>query len=250
MSFTHRYLTLIILSLLTSFASASDGKPAPSSEIQLKQSNTAAYMGVKVDLLPESLQAQLPEDVLVGQGILVTGFADDSPASKQGLEVHDVLLAYDRHALMHPKKFIDLIRNDKPGREVKLELARKGEIITVPVKLTSQQYPLDEDQLDYQYNMQVMGFDGLKIKQYSADDFEAAIRYLAPDGVVRSRTFTGTYRKIQYEVMSAPDISKIAKQHLMQAVTERKENEDGWLGKWMPFNDGNFSKDSIRNFGL
>jgi len=247
MSLLHRSFMLIILSVLASFAT---GKPAPASEVQLKRSNTAAYLGVRVDLLSKELAAQLPEDVLVGQGIMVTGFATNSPAQKQGVKVYDILLTYDRHALMHPKKFIALIKNDKPGREVNLKISRQGKIMTIPVTLTSQQYPLDEDQLDYQYNMQVMGFDGLKIKQFSEDDFQAAIRYLAPNGVVRSRTFSGRYRKIQREVYQAKDISNIAKQQLMRALTERKEDEEGWFGKWIPFNDGNFSKDSFRDFGL
>jgi hypothetical protein len=225
---------------LTSYAIADSAKRKPSQETQLKYYNTFAYMGVRVDLLPKSMQAQLPEDVLVGQGIMVTGFGKDSPAQVQGLKKYDVLLTYDRHALMHPKKFISLIRNDKPGRMVKLKLVRKGKTMTLDVTLSSQKQPLNEDQLDYQYNLQTQGYDGMKIKQFSKDDFQASIRYLASDGVVRSRTFAGTYRKIQRDIYAANDMSMIAKQHLMQAITKRKKDEDGWFGDMMPFSDGNF----------
>lgn len=221
-----------------------------SGETQLATSNTAGYLGVRVDLLPEELVAQLPEDVLIGQGILVTGFADNSTAPKQGLKKYDIILSYDGHPVMHPREFITAIKNDRPGRTVQLQVARKGKLLTLPIKLSSQQYPLTPEQLDYQYNMQVMGYDGLKIKQYSEDDFEAAIRYLAPDGIVRSRTFTGPYNKVFQEIYAAPDIPDLAKQHLIKELSHRKKQEEGWFGKWIPFNDGNFSPDSIKHFGL
>jgi hypothetical protein len=228
------------LSLSTSYTIADSARHKPSQEIQLKYYNILAYMGVRVDLLPKSMQAQLPEDVLVGQGIMVTGFSKDSPAQAQGLKQYDVLLSYDRYALMHPKKFINLIRNDKPGRVVKLKLVRKGKIMTLNITLGSQKQPLNEDQLDYQYNLQTQGYDGMKIKQFSKDDFQASIRYLASDGVVRSRTFAGTYRNIQRDIYMANDMSIIARQHLMQAITKRKKDEDGWFGSIIPFSDGNF----------
>jgi len=232
----------IILCTLTSYSLAETTNPNPSQETQLKHYNTFAYMGVRVDLLPKAMLAQLPEEVLVGQGIMVSGFGEKSPAKQQGLQKYDVLLTYDRYALMHPRKFIQLIRNDKAGREVKLKVARKGKIITLTVTLTSQQQPLNEDQLDYQYNLQTKGYDGMRIKQFDTDDFNASIRYLATDGVVRSRSFAGTYKKIQRDIYAAKDMSAIAKQHLMQAISKRKKKEDGLLGNVMPFNDGNFFK--------
>jgi len=235
------------------FANSAIANNAPAvkkSQKQLKYHNTAAYMGTRVDLLPPALAAQLPEDVLVGQGILVTGFTKDSPAEKAGIKAYDILLTYDRHALMHPKNFIDLIRNDQIGREVKLKLVRKGKIITIPVTLTSQQYDLDADQLDYQYNIQLKGYDGIQINQLSKNNFKAMIRYLAPDNVVKVRTFTGAYKKVLYDIQMAPDMSQIAKHDLTREITKRKDDEDGWFGKWIPFGDGNFSPSNMKNFGL
>lgn len=233
-------LALLLFLLLSSFAMANSTTSTPSSEVQLKQSNTAAYLGIRVDLLPKGLIAQLPEEVLVEQGIMVSGFVGDSTAEKQGIKRYDILLSYDRYALMHPKTFIKLVKKDKPGREVKLQIVRKGKIITVPVKLGSQQYPLDEDQLDYQYNLQVLGYDGVNIKMHDNDYFTAAIRYLAPDGVVRRHNFSGYYPIIQRQIANTPDLSNIAKHDLLRAITKRKDDEDGWFGDMMPFSDGNF----------
>lgn len=253
-SHLHQYVMPVILATLTQSALinhtfANQAVTAPAAE-QLRQSNTAAYLGVRVDLLSKELAAQLNEDVLVGQGIMVSGFADNSTAPKQGLKQYDILLSYNSHALIHPKDFITAVKRDKPGHKVSLEISRQGKIISLPFTLSSQQYPLDEDQLDYQYNMQVLGFDGMKIKMFSEDDFEVAIRYLAPDGVVRSRTFAGNYNKVFKAIYSAPDIPSTAKQHLIKALSKRRKDEKGWFGDWIPFNDGNFSPDSLKNFGL
>ena len=253
MSRLHQYLMLMIFSIFMGsvFANTNNTKPTNSSEIQLKYYNIAAYMGTRVDLLPKELAAQLPEDVLVGQGIMVTGFTENSPAKRDGLKVYDILLTYDRHALMHPKEFIDLIRKDKPGRKVKLKLVRKGKIISVEVTLASQRYELDEDQLDYQYNLMVLGYDGMRINQLGKDNFKAVIRYLSTiDGVVKRYTFSGSYKKILYDIYAAKDLSNIAKHDLKKAITKRKTDEEGWFGKWIPFGDGNFSPDNMKRFGL
>lgn len=250
MSLLHRLFAVFVFSLFANYVFANTGQPAKSSDPQLKYNNIAAYMGVRVDLLPANLAAQMPEDVLVGQGIMVTGFTKDSPAEKAGLQKYDVLLAYDRYPLMHPKKFIDLIRNDKIGREVQLKFVRKGKILTLPVTLTSQNYDLDADQLDYQYNLQVMGYDGMRIKQLSKDNFKAVIRYLAPDNVVRRKTFSGSYKKVLYDIQMAPDLSQIAKHDLIKAIKKQKDDEEGMFGKWIPFGDGNFTPDAMKRFGL
>lgn len=235
----HLYFILIFLSFISTYATANSNS-APSSEAQLKQSNTAAYLGIELDFLSRGLAAQLPEDVLVGQGIMVSGFAKDSVAENQGIKVYDILLSYDQHALKHPKTLIDLIKRDKPGRKVELTLARKGKVMTIPVILSSQQYLLDKDQLDYQYNLQVLGYDGISIK-YSRDDyFQVAIRYLAPDGIVRRRSFSGPYNIVRHQINNFADLASTAKQHLLRAITTRKDDEDGWFGDMMPFSDGVF----------
>jgi len=239
MSRLHQFFTLVFLSFISAFAMANSNS-APSTEVQLKQSNTAAYLGIQLDFLPRGLVAQLPEDVLVSQGVLLSGFAKDSVADKQGLKRYDILLSYDQHALKHPQTLIDLIKRDKPGRKVELTLARKGKVLTVPVTLSSQEYPLDKDQLDYQYNLQVLGYDGVNIKLSGRKYFQVEIRYLAPDGVVRRKAFNGPYVFVQQQIYNSPDLASPAKQDLLRAIAKRKDDEDGWFGDMMPFSDGVF----------
>jgi len=235
-----RLFTFLLFMVLMFSVQAKTVSSKSSNEIQLKQSNVGAYLGLSLDVLPKDLAAQLPEDVLVGQGVMVSGFRKDSPAPKQGIKLYDVLLNYNQYALMHPKQLIRLIKRDKPGNKVIFTVARKGKILKIPVVLGSQNYPLNEDQLDYQYNLQVFGYDGLKVKQFSKHYFEATIRYLAPDGVVRRKTFSGPYPVIMQQIYAAPDLSNIAKKSLTNAITKKKEDEEGWFGDMIPFSDGNF----------
>jgi hypothetical protein len=79
-------LAIVTHTILINHAFANKAVTAPPSE-QLRRFNTAAYLGVRVDILPRELAAQLPEDVLVGQGIMVSGFANNSTAPKQGLKL-------------------------------------------------------------------------------------------------------------------------------------------------------------------
>jgi hypothetical protein len=235
-----RFHHAMILLLFTVVASQVGAKTTAPQDAQLKHSNIGAYLGIRSDILPNELVAQLNEDIVVGQGILVTGFMADSPAPKQGIQRYDILLEYDKKPLMHPKQLIRLIKRDKPGRKVNLTLSRKGKIITVPVVMGSEEYALNEDQLDYQYNLQMMGYDGIRIKQIRKNFYEATIRYLAPDGVVRRRTYRGWYGQIMRDINASTDLSRVAKQSLLQAIKKRKDDEDGWFGDWMPFSDGNF----------
>jgi len=230
----------MILSLLFSHNVLASTLAAPIEEDQLKHSNIGAYLGLNLDVLPVELQAQLPEDVLIEQGIMLSGFSPDSPAPEQGLQQYDILLNYSGVPLKHPQQLIQLIKKDKPSKKIKLTLVRQGEIIHLPIIVGSQNYPLDEDQLDYQFNMQMLGYHGYTIKMLSKNFFDATIRFLAPDGVVRRRSFKGNYGRIMAEIQAAPDMSKYAKHKLTSIITEKKDNEDGWFGDWMPFSDGIF----------
>lgn len=239
-SFLPKSFILIGLIVLGSYAFANTTNPSPSAETQLKQSNVGPYLGIRVDVLSKELTAQLPEDILVGQGIMVSGYMDNSPAPQQGIQLYDILLNYNQHALMHPRTLIKLIKHQKPGDKAELTIARKGNVLKLPITIGSQNYALNADQLDYQYNLQVLGYDGVKIKQHSKHNFEATIRYLAPDGVVRRKTFSGVYPKVQRDITTAPDLSNMAKQDLLRAISKRKSDEEGWFGDMMPFTDGNF----------
>ncbi len=113
-------------------------------------------------------------------------------------------------------------------------------MLRMPLRQVEGQLVLDEDQLDYQYNLQVLGYDGVNIKLHNNDYFTAAIRYLAPDGVVRRRNYAAYYPVITRQIQQTPDLSNKAKSDLLRAIKKRKDDEDGWFDGMMPFSDGVF----------
>ena len=236
----HPYQIILALILFTSNGYASNTLEPLVNKDQLKQSNVGAYLGLSLDLLPKELEAQLPEDVIIGQGILITGFAPDSPAPQQGIKQYDILLRYNGVAIEHPQQLIQLIKQDSPGRSVKLSIVRQGKVIDLPLMIGKQDYPLDEDQLDYQYNMQMLGYDGYKIAMPSKNYFQATIRFLAPDGSVRRRTFKGYFNQVMPEIQATPDLSQYAKQKVMSIIKQKKDDEEGYFDGLMPFSDGVF----------
>jgi membrane-associated protease RseP (regulator of RpoE activity) len=92
------------------------------------------YLGVLFSAVPQPVYAQVP-DSFRDRGILVNFVLPDSPAAKAGLKRYDILLRYDDNELKDCDQFADLIRNDSPGRGVKLTFLRGGAEHTVQAKL-------------------------------------------------------------------------------------------------------------------
>lgn len=102
------------------------------------QTQTYGYIGLAVDVVSEALKAHYPEGVSEKQGLLVTRFADRSPAADDGIKTYDILIAYDDQPIEDPAKFIEKVRQDKPNRVAKFKLIRQGELLTVPVTIGEQ----------------------------------------------------------------------------------------------------------------
>lgn len=186
----------------------------------------SGYLGLITDIVPSSVIAQLPNGIT--QGVLFKGFSEQSPASHSDLKPFDVMFAYDQTKLNHPAQLIKLIRNDKPGRVVKLKVVRKGQILEIPVTIGSQKTPNPKD------------INGLEIKQFGEDKFRAIIHYLGPNGNKQLRSFQGTREDIFDEVLEARDLPQAERQQLLYAMRPRKNNSG--FGSFMPFGN-NGSKD-------
>ncbi|MEE9303508.1 MAG: PDZ domain-containing protein [Thiotrichaceae bacterium] len=211
----------------TSTLSSAPSSTAPSSQAQ---ATTMAYLGIGVDILPQSVVAQMPSGVSTGEGILVTRFADDSPAKKSGLRAYDILLSYDETKLIHPKQFIELIRDDKPGREVKLKVLRNGSVNTQVITLGSQDIP--------------QAPNGLAIKQLGKNLYLASIRFTDASGKKQLREYKGTREQIYYQAMNAKDLPEKDRQQIMYAAGgPQKKSNNSW-GSFMPFGNSQNNKDN------
>ena len=226
--------------------------PAPAStQIQkpVENNKTAAYMGLGIDILSESVVAQMPAGASTGEGIIVTRFANDSPAKKSGLLVHDILLGYDQTKVVHPKQFIDLVRKDQPGRVVQLRVIRNGKVITHPVTLGMQNVPQTPNA-----SGALNARNGLVIKQLGKNLYQANIRFTDANGKKQLRQYKGTREQIYYQAMNARDLPEKDRQQVLYAAggPNKKQSNNNW-GSFFPFgnkgNNGSFFPFGNQNNG-
>lgn len=83
-----------------------------------------AWLGVFTEEVSEPLGYQL--SLKMGEGLLVTYVAPESPAAKAGLQKYDVLVELGDQLLVHPYQLAKLIRGQKEGDVVKFSLIRKS----------------------------------------------------------------------------------------------------------------------------
>lgn len=196
----------------------------------------AAYMGLGINILPESIVAQMPAGASTGEGIIVTRFSNDSPAKKSGLIVHDILLSYDQIRIIHPKQFINLVRKDQPGRVVQLKVLRNGKVINHPVTLGMQQVPQIPD--------------GLMIKQLGKNLYQANIRFTDSNGKKQLRQYKGSREQIYYQALNARDLPEKDRQQVMYAAGGPNKNKstNNW-SSFFPFGNNKGNGRSFFPFG-
>ena len=190
------------------------------------------YLGIGIDVLPNAVAAQMPTSVSAGQGIIVTRFAKNSPAEKNGLKVNDILLAYDDTKIVHPQQFINLIRDDKPGRDVKITLLRNSKIITQNITLGMQKITPKSDI--------PANYTGLAIKKIGENTFDASIGVPTQNGGIQRRSFKGTRVQIFQQVSNATDLPAEQRNQLLFALQggNQQNNNSSW-NNMMPFGNNN-----------
>ena len=211
------------------------------------------YLGMGFDTVPLSIRAHLPTNIGKQQGLIVTRFADNSPAADDGIKVHDVLLSYDGQPIEDPGVFVQLIRMDKPGRKVKFTLLRQGQILTVPVTMGGQKKRITakpKRQAQYPYPLPAQqrvgkappnaNYNGLAIRKISKDIYDASIGFIGRDGKPTRRSYQGNRMQILQQIMQARDLPPQARQQLLFAVQPKQKQNSGWGGMPnMPFGNSN-----------
>lgn len=203
-------------------------------------------LGIGTDILPSSVAAQMPDSISPGQGIIVTRFAENSQAKKSGIKVHDVLLAYDDTKIIHPEQFIKLIHEDKPGRDVKLQLLRNGELITQTVTLGMQKVVNTSNEVPANYT-------GLAIKKTGENIYDASIGIPTQNGAIQRVSFKGTREQIFKQVMAAKNLPQQERKQLLYALQggsgsqTQKNNNGPW--NMMPFGNNNNEGGGFFPFG-
>lgn len=134
MSYTRNVLLIFATLLLAPFAQANQ----QSSQLGSQQPPLAGYIGIGVGKLSPPVRAHMPENIPENQGLTVAWLADISPGADDGVKLHDVVLSYDGKPVVTPESFIYTVRQDTPGREVKVIVVRQGKVLTLPITLGSQ----------------------------------------------------------------------------------------------------------------
>jgi len=94
------------------------------------------HIGVSLQILGKDLAAYFgaPE----GKGLLVTEFTEESPASKAGLKIGDVILKADGRSLDSVVILSELIREKKAGDKIRLDILRDKKPMSVDVPVAEQ----------------------------------------------------------------------------------------------------------------
>ena len=102
---------------------------------QLKASGRVSrgYMGVLLTDVTPALQRALT--LSVSTGALVQDFTQDSPAARSGLRVYDVVVEVDGENIASNEDLIRYISAKPPGSVVRVQVARDGRQIMLPVRL-------------------------------------------------------------------------------------------------------------------
>jgi serine protease Do len=102
---------------------------------------TRGQLGVMVQEVSDDMEKayKLPD----ASGAAVAQVTPDSGAEKAGLQLGDIILSYDGHAIRSPADLPPLVGMTKPGTRVPLEILRNGKKQTVQVTVGAM--PRDQD---------------------------------------------------------------------------------------------------------
>ncbi len=94
---------------------------------------TRGWLGVQIQPVTEEIQASLGLEET--RGALVSDVTEDSPADRSGLEVTDVILAFDGKEITDTRELVRLVAKTRPDRKVPVSVWREGKKRNIDVKI-------------------------------------------------------------------------------------------------------------------
>ncbi|RMG36318.1 MAG: PDZ domain-containing protein [Gammaproteobacteria bacterium] len=233
----------LVVSTAPAIAATSPDAAATPDKPAAPETKAGGHLGVRVGMVPPPLAAQLPAEVPRGQGLMVVEVQPDSPAAQAGLQTYDVLLSYDDQRLYAPEQLARLVASDRPGREVRLRVARAGQLkeITVtlgkgapppvpayphpprgwmppapqvPPQLRSAPLPRPERPAPRVQSV----FESLAVERLPDGRYRAALKYKGPDGKTRSYRFEGSRESLREQIQGSQDLPPPARRQLLNAI--------------------------------
>jgi len=103
---------------------------------------TRGWLGVQIQPITEEIQASLGLEGT--RGALVSDVSKDSPAAKSGLEVTDVILAFDGKEITDTRELVRLVAKTRPDQEVPVSVWRDGKKRNIDVTIGTLKDPEQE----------------------------------------------------------------------------------------------------------
>jgi serine protease Do len=115
------------------FAVPSDNAVVVLEQLRLYGETRRGWLGVNVQTVTEDLAESY--GVKPGKGALVASVAPDGPAAKAGIQQDDVIVRFDGKDVTTMRGLPRLVSQTRIGKEVEVEVARKGERKTFRVTI-------------------------------------------------------------------------------------------------------------------
>ena len=199
-----------------------------------QQQSAPAYLGIVVGPVPQVVQAQLPEDVAQGQGLMVMRVMPDSPAAADGLKSHDVLLTLDGKKLIAPDDLVSNISSKTAGEKIKLEVLRHGKVKGIEVTLAAQKRyqpesrrpPFPQQMMPHRSPMPDArsevrveeSFESIAVNRLPNGKYKAMIEFLDQDGNMKKFEYEGSKDELAEQINKEKDLPGPQKDQLLNAL--------------------------------
>lgn len=90
-----------------------------------------SYLGVSLQMLSNDVRNQL--QIPAGQGTVVTGVKEGTPAAKAGIEIGDVIVGYNNQVVANTEQLIDLVEKSTPEKSYEVKVIREGKEVVLNV---------------------------------------------------------------------------------------------------------------------
>jgi serine protease Do len=132
-------LAVLVTTPLLSFASGTATAPTPPTppaapSAAESTSPSKGWLGIYSQELTDDLRDGLDYK---GDGVLIDGVVDGSPAEKAGIKKGDVLVRFNGQAIDSPDELQNAVRSAKGGSKIEVELVRAGKTLKVSPTLDS-----------------------------------------------------------------------------------------------------------------
>lgn len=241
--------------------------PATKQDAGKTQPAGHAFLGVLVSSPHPVLANNLKGLLSPEQGLIVEDLADDSPAAKAGIKVHDMITMYDDQKLFSAEQLAKLVHSDRPGREVSISFLRDGTLEAVLVKLgeAPRRHPhawapmievspphvggpgrrMRRPHGEQAPAAEWENFDSLTLTKLGDNKFRAEVQYLDKEGKTEKHVFEGTREEIRKSIEEKKDLKPHERAHLLRSLNLQNLEGDFpfpvWFGRgWFydPFDDG------------